>query len=703
MPASPRMCQTLIPLTHENRLMPRARITPRILCLGLLVSAAALCGEEKPAEVKFPLPRPSEIGAEKFCLILNDFIQQGKWTEWKHDQRPRFTGPFTIKDTGLIESFGTHGPAAVQVYYSPEVWTWLNAGRKGTIADGGIILKVLHARDPADPKKYSADPTGFSIMVKDSRGSWDGWFYSDGGPLQKPERENAASFFDSNAGFAISCVNCHASADNPEGTYSSLRNVNGTPIEHAITVSPEGLKKKPVQANDIHNPAATIPASVQKRAEPEPWPYANPAMMLSALKEPNPLPFAATDHVPQGPRPDTHREFVTSSNCAACHDATQLYSAKPNMVLSEKNKSGAAETINLSPYSEWRYSMMGLSGRDPIFLAQLESETVLHPELSAQIEDKCLSCHAPMAQRQWQHDQGADALFSKEVALSLSGSAHGKYGALARDGVSCVVCHQMSPEGLGDASTYTGKFKLLEKPNQIFGPYEKAATLPMEQAMGLTPKFGPHISDSKLCASCHTIKLPSLDVGRKYSARELSDMTAALTANAFHEQTTYFEWKNSRYSTESADNKATQRSCQDCHTPRTYKGQPLHFRTANIEDDTFPPVDARAPNEQIRLELRDKYSRHALHGINVFRAGNVQSKSLAAGRGTKGQSAAGRKRGIGIRRGAAIGPAHGAIANRESGDPERQPRAQQTGRASPDHQPDRTQIPERRQLPPRIH
>src|SRR6185295_1959061 len=89
--------------------------------------------------------------------------------------------------------------------------------------------------------------------VKDSKASWDGWFYSDGGPLQKPTRENASRFFDPNAGFALSCVNCHASTDNPESTFSSLRNYYKEPIVHITKLSPEGLKKLTTPV-DIHNP-----------------------------------------------------------------------------------------------------------------------------------------------------------------------------------------------------------------------------------------------------------------------------------------------------------------------------------------------------------------------------------------------------------------------------------------------------------------
>ncbi len=588
-----------------------------ILCFSLAMHTAVLHAGEAEPEVKFPLPRPSEIGTEKFALTLNLFLQQGKYEAWKHDLKPRFTGPYTVRDSGEVVSLGIHGPSAVQVYYSPEVWKWMNEGRKGPIADGGMILKVLFARNPDDPTKHSPELTGFSVSVKDSKGSWDGWFYSDGGPLQKPAADHALTFFDPNAGFALSCVNCHSTADNPELTYSSLRNIADEPIQHAISISPEGLKKKLATANDIHNPPL-LEHPAKKDAPIVNFPYANPDIMLSALNEPIPLVLSAFDHLPQGPRPDGQRPFVTASNCMTCHDAVQLYSALPNMAIEQKNKSGEKELVNLSAFSEWRYSMMGLSGRDPVFFSQLDSERAAHPNIAPEIDNKCLSCHAPMGQRQWKHDFGADALFPMDAALAEPGSKHEKYGALGRDGVSCMVCHQMVPEGLGAPNTYGGNFKLQEKPNQIFGPYEKTTTLPMEQAIGLTPKHGPHLADSKLCASCHTIALPALEVGRKYSSAEFAGLAASLPPRGLHEQTTYLEWKNSVYSTENPANKATQRSCQDCHMSRSYNGDKLKFKIANIEDDTFPPVDHRAKDDSIKMEPHDPYSRHALHGINVF-------------------------------------------------------------------------------------
>jgi hypothetical protein len=52
--------------------------------------------------------------------------------------------------------------------------------------------------------------------------------------------------------------------------------------------------------------------------------------------------------------------------------------------------------------------------------------------------------------------------------------------------------------------------------------------------------------------------------------------------------------------------------------PTEYKGNPLSYKIANIEDNTFPPVDFRSPDKDISLVQRDPYHRHTLLGINIF-------------------------------------------------------------------------------------
>ena len=333
-------------------------------------------------------------------------------------------------------------------------------------------------------------------------------------------------------------------------------------------------------------------------------------------ENPRELPLTSHDHVVHGPRPDGHKRFITSDQCMNCHDAVRFNSQQPNMsVVSDETK----KLVNLSPHSEWRYSMMGLSGRDPIFFAQLEHERALHPDLSEQIDNKCLSCHAVMGQRQLIQDKGAASLFSNEMlnGNSARDPQRAHFAALGRDGVSCVVCHQMTAEGLGERASFSGEFKLGDK-SKIFGPYKDVAALPMEQGIGITPQPGEHIRSSAMCGTCHTVTVPILNNEKKLSGDEFSKLLQEKNANNFaHEQTTYLEWRNSTF----AGGKNAQ-SCQNCHMPTSYKGGALNFKIANIEDDTFPEVEHRAPDDKIRLKPRgangEAYSRHTLQGINIF-------------------------------------------------------------------------------------
>ena len=51
---------------------------------------------------------------------------------------------------------------------------------------------------------------------------------------------------------------------------------------------------------------------------------------------------------------------------------------------------------------------------------------------------------------------------------------------------------------------------------------------------------------------------------------------------------------------------------------RQFLGQPLVFRSANIEDTNYPYTDYRLPDKDITVRVRDQYSRHTLLGINQF-------------------------------------------------------------------------------------
>ena len=72
--------------------------------------------------------------------------------------------------------------------------------------------------------------------------------------------------------------------------------------------------------------------------------------------------------------------FVTAAQCIACH--AQLTAP-----------SGEDVSIGF----DWRASMMANSARDPYWQAAVRREVIDHPTAQAAIEDKCSTCHMPMA------------------------------------------------------------------------------------------------------------------------------------------------------------------------------------------------------------------------------------------------------------------------------------------------------------------
>ena len=269
------------------------------------------------------------------------------------------------------------------------------------------------------------------------------------------------------------------------------------------------------------------------------------------------------------------------------------------------------DETDISPFGEWSWSMMGLAGRDPIFYAQLESEGALHSQPGGDfsepaIQNLCLHCHGVMGQRQFTTDNPGELFTTQDALASGEGDPHKDYGGLARDGVSCMVCHQIADQtGLPITEIETGDFLLAPATNgirSIFGPFQQPTTKPMLQALGLKPVVGAQISQSLLCASCHTVKLPVLDAQGKTVAEK-------------YEQATYLEWQNSAFSRDTANLK----SCQDCHLPKTFHdSEPLEFKIANVQDQDFPVADGVSPVNEITVEPRADYGRHALAGINVF-------------------------------------------------------------------------------------
>ena len=146
--------------------------------------------------------------------------------------------------------------------------------------------------------------------------------------------------------------------------------------------------------------------------------------------------------------------FQTSDRCMACHNTLST---------------SAGEDISFG--TAWRATMMANSARDPYWQAGVRRESIDHPESRAAIEDECSRCHMPMASAQSKYEGRAG-----EVFAHLDFSSDARLDALAQDGVSCSLCHQIRPDNLGTRESFVGGFVIdTTRPlgeRQEFGPYE---------------------------------------------------------------------------------------------------------------------------------------------------------------------------------------------------------------------------------------
>src|SRR6185295_10673317 len=120
-----------------------------------------------------PLPLPSSMPPDDFHDKLLAFLQGAEYVKlgWCVDKGVRDTGPYVNS-----EYLGTH--PAVRVYYSPAIMKWLVNGRIDSIPDGAMIVKEMYAPPPA--ARYEGKqltPASWTVMIKDSKASKDGWFW----------------------------------------------------------------------------------------------------------------------------------------------------------------------------------------------------------------------------------------------------------------------------------------------------------------------------------------------------------------------------------------------------------------------------------------------------------------------------------------------------------------------------------------------
>ena len=251
--------------------------------------------------------------------------------------------------------------------------------------------------------------------------------------------------------------------------------------------------------------------------------------------------------------------FAGSGTCAACHTGMT---------------DGTGEDVSID--STWRSSMMANAARDPYWLAAVQAEVVATPGLTEVIEDKCSTCHMPMARTTDSFAGSPGKMFDN--GYTDPGSA---LHSLAMDGVSCTTCHQIAGANLGTEESFSGGFSIdPDLPlgeRAVYGPFP--VTMPayqmMRSATGYVPVESPHIQESAVCATCHTLTTPYVDA------------TGAVVGT-FPEQMPFLELVASDVT----------KSCQDCHMPEA---------EGNVVVSVVgPPVE------------RSSFSRHLFVGGNDF-------------------------------------------------------------------------------------
>ena len=129
----------------------------------------------------------------------------------------------------------------------------------------------------------------------------------------------------------------------------------------------------------------------------------------------------------------------------------------------------AGEDVSIG--ADWRASMMANSARDPYWMAAVRREVIDHPDAAAAIEDECTVCHMPMTT----FPERAAGRKGRFFDLLPTAQPPDPNIALAADGVSCTVCHQIQPTNLGTPASFTGGYVIdvTRSPGtrRVFGPF----------------------------------------------------------------------------------------------------------------------------------------------------------------------------------------------------------------------------------------
>jgi hypothetical protein len=222
--------------------------------------------------------------------------------------------------------------------------------------------------------------------------------------------------------------------------------------------------------------------------------------------------------------------------------------------------------------------MMGNSARDPLWRAKVSHEILVNPAHAAELQDKCLDCHAPLGRY--------NALFHGIPHYTLADLATDSLGA---DGVSCTSCHTIDSTV---GQTFSGIIPY-DTTRNIYGPFELPVVGPMQLYEGYTPTFSTHMNQARVCSGCHTLMTQTVDTSGNF------------TGDFFPEQATYHEYLNSSFPANSI-------TCQTCHMPQL--GDAIIIA-----------------NGQSALNPRFPFNQHVFVGGNAFMLEMIKNNKVQLG------------------------------------------------------------------------
>lgn len=645
-----------------DRVTGRSLVTAVVafsFCAALHTAAETMPKCATSALSGLPLPstyaKNNDPGA--YETIVGNFLKSYQYVSrgWCEDKAVRDTGPYV---NGSY--YGTH--PAVRVWYSPEVARWIEGGRKGDLPDGAMIIKEQLKPPASQYDGWTPDEIhaffnasyDWTFMIRDHNGSADGWYWGE--IFSSPLDSYKPPFTVFNTGFGLYCTRCHASAES-EHTFSASNNFKGLPGNYLTFVDDNswfwnggGVKPPATPAADARrelSPFAKLDLASPRLKElaADAHPHSMPAAMQAVASaphptvsndwshfysgttvtpKPNPLPGENYDHVVAAAGKPQH--FFTSDQCFGCHAGAKS-PGQPMLVTDDRvpNK----PLVNIGPYGEWRWSPMGLAGRDPVFYAQLDSEiaylTAHKPDQKVAITNLCFSCHNAMGERQLEMTSHGKEPYTLDIPMTTDlQSPNFEYGALGRDGISCAVCHHIQSTTHKSEMEFieqdaTGRFQLTNA-DQLEGPFENPVTIPMKNTLGVVPAHDSYTQNARVCGTCHTIHLPVLDAINETAKEKKAE--ECQQEKFSYEQATYLEWVNSSFQNVVGDPTRFSggvKTCQDCHMSDSLNGNVLQTKIANVEDTQYPAAEHRAPNDQLNVPLRTSgVARHQFQGLNVY-------------------------------------------------------------------------------------